>query len=513
MSSLSQISSESDLFDEMQKRVFRYDFRGAVEVLQKAHRLNPTNDKILVDLGAMQGKAYDIPAAEATYDRAISISRSPAQAINTIGHCWLELRKYEAAKKCYERILDNRDTPMLAFIRLAEIYIRLRKLEEAFEITERAWKIYGSHEGILVTRARILREMKEKQTAENFFRVVTSKPAHSAEIRAMAWYEIAAMNDEKGDYDGAMAALIEAKALMRTIAGNALKILPGKQASMREIRQTIKPEMVEKWRKAGKTDLQPERKAALLCGHARSGTTLLEYIVDAHPGVISAEETSIFHNVAYYPIGSAMSPNSKFISVLDWLSPRVMRQIRSEYFRGVESFLGESIGDRLLLDKNPANTFDIPAIARIFPETKFLVALRDPRDVCLSAFMQPASILPDTSAWLTLEGTMNHYAHIMGIWLACKPCLGEQALEVRYEDITRDIESTARKTLDFLGLPWDERVLRPHERASNSVVRSPTYVEVTKPVFRSSVGRWKNYQKYFEPQLALLEPFCKAFGY
>ena len=165
MSSLSQISSESDLFDEMQKRVFRYDFRGAVEVLQKAHRLNPTNDKILVDLGAMQGKAYDIPAAEATYDRAISISRSPAQAINTIGHCWLELRKYEAAKKCYERILDNRDTPMLAFIRLAEIYIRLRKLEEAFEITERAWKIYGSHEGILVTRARILREMKEKQTA------------------------------------------------------------------------------------------------------------------------------------------------------------------------------------------------------------------------------------------------------------------------------------------------------------------------------------------------------------
>jgi hypothetical protein len=180
-----------------------------------------------------------------------------------------------------------------------------------------------------------------------------------------------------------------------------------------------------------------------------------------------------------------------------------MRQIRSEYFLGIESLLGEPIGDRLLLDKNPANTFDVPAIARIFPETKCVAALRDPRDVCLSCFMQPANILPDTAAWLSLEETIQHYTCIMGLWAAWKPCLGDLAIEVRYEDLVENLETSARRVLDFLGLGWDERVMRFHEHASGKIVRSPTFAEVTKPLYRASVGRWKN----------KLAPLLRVFGY
>ena len=146
---------------------------------------------------------------------------------------------------------------------------------------------------------------------------------------------------------------------------------------------------------------------------------------------------------------------------------------------------------RLLLDKNPANTFDVPAIARIFPENKFLCALRDPRDTCLSCFMQPVNILPDTAAWLTLEGTIEHYAHIMGLWAAWKPCLADLAIEVRYEDLVDNLESSARRVLDFLGLAWDPRVLRFHEHASSKIVRSPTFAEVTSPSIAppSAAGR------------------------
>jgi hypothetical protein len=190
-----------------------------------------------------------------------------------------------------------------------------------------------------------------------------------------------------------------------------------------------------------------------------------------------------------------------------------MRHIRAEYFRGIESLLGEPIGDRLLLDKNPANTFDVQAIARIFPENKFVAALRDPRDTCLSCFMQPVNILPDTAAWLTLEGTIEHYALIMGLWAAWKPCLGDLAIEVRYEDLVENLEASARRVLDFLGLAWDPRVLRFHEHAGTKIVCSPTFAEVTKPLYRASVGRWKNYQKYFEPHLPKLAPLLRAFGY
>jgi hypothetical protein len=101
----------------------------------------------------------------------------------------------------------------------------------------------------------------------------------------------------------------------------------------------------------------------------------------------------------------------------------------------------------------------------------------------------------------------------MGLWAAWKPCLGDLAIEVRYEDLVENLEASARRVLDFLGLAWDERVMRFHEHASSKIVRSPTFAEVTKPLYRASIGRWKNYQKYFEPHLHKLAPLLRAFGY
>jgi len=84
---------------------------------------------------------------------------------------------------------------------------------------------------------------------------------------------------------------------------------------------------------------------------------------------------------------------------------------------------------------------------------------------------------------------------------------------VKYEDVVENLEGTARRTLEFLGMPWDAGVLRFDEHARNKLVRSPTYADVAKPVFKTAVGRWRNYQKYLEPHLEKLAPFVKAFGY
>jgi hypothetical protein len=186
----------------------------------------------------------------------------------------------------------------------------------------------------------------------------------------------------------------------------------------------------------------------------------------------------------------------------------------------MESFLGTSIGDRLLLDKNPVLTTFIPYFIRIFPEIKFLVALRDPRDVCLSSFMLPVPPHqhkndPQVNRLvnLTLESVVEAYCSMMSVWTTVAPLMKNPYLEVRYEDMVQDLESLSRRVLDFLGLPWDEKVLRFQEHARQKVVRSPTYADVAKPVFKTAVGRWRNYQKYFEPYLGTLEPFVRKFGY
>jgi hypothetical protein len=118
-----------------------------------------------------------------------------------------------------------------------------------------------------------------------------------------------------------------------------------------------------------------------------------------------------------------------------------------------------------------------------------------------------------SSIFLTLEGAVLEYASVMGLWKAVAPCLEQGFLEVRYEDMVADLEGTARRALDFLGVSWDERVLRFDEHARAKLVRSPTYAAVAKPISKGAVGRWRHYQKHLEPWLETLAPFVKAFGY
>jgi hypothetical protein len=252
---------------------------------------------------------------------------------------------------------------------------------------------------------------------------------------------------------------------------------------------------------------------ALLGGHPRSGTTLLEQVLDAHPDIISAEETEIFKQDAYIPLMRGIPDDNAMFAGLAAATPDALQQARQNYFRSTELSLGQPVAGRLLIDKNPTYTQIVPALVRIFPETKFLIALRDPRDVVMSCFMQNFPLNQVGAACLTLAGAVEEYATLMNNWQTVKARMANPWLEVRYEDMVEDLESVARKSLDFLGVSWDPKVLGFDEHARKKMVRSPTYADVTQPVYKRAKGRWRNYQKYLEPHLEKLEPFVKAFGY
>jgi hypothetical protein len=144
---------------------------------------------------------------------------------------------------------------------------------------------------------------------------------------------------------------------------------------------------------------------------------------------------------------------------------------------------------------------------------KMLIALRDPRDVLLSCFMQKVPLTPISSNWLSLSDAAEYYVRSMKTWLKVRELTQSPWLEFRYEDVVADLETHARKILEFLGLPWDERVLKFYEHAREKIVRSPTYKDVTQPIYNKSVGRWQNYAKHMEPALEKLAPFVEEFGY
>jgi hypothetical protein len=325
---------------------------------------------------------------------------------------------------------------------------------------------------------------------------------------------LGAILDRQGRYDEAMTAFLEAKALLRPDAPPLLAQLQFIIGHLKQMQNDISAETLQRWFDYGREQLQPPRRLAFLGGHARSGTTLLEQVLDSHPDIVSAEETTIFHDDAYSPLRRALPPETAMLSGLEAAQTGMLQRSRENYFRSMELHLGSPVGHRLLIDKNPSLQVLIPAFLRFFPEIKLLVAIRDPRDVCLSCFMQPhLPISKGSVSFLELESTVGTYARVMGIWRTLSPLIKNPCLEIRYEDMVEDLESVARRTLDFLGVSWDARVMGFDEHARRKLVRSPTYADVTQPVYKRARGRWRNYQKYLEPHLEKLEPFVKAFGY
>lgn len=491
----------------------RQDFPQYFELMQRASRLDPANHGLLLDLGSAYGQRYDYAAAERCFEKGIKVAPDRGNALAMAGtHC-RNFGRYELARRYFERAIENPDAPPDTFVKLAELYERFHFINEASQLVDRALKLDADCALALLARARLDRVTGQLEQAEKRIRTLLQKTdSNTWSTRIRGWYELGGILDAQRRYDEAMGAWIEAKAMIRPNASERIATQLEVHARLKGAETDISKTVLERWMQAGES-LPRRLRLALLCGHPRSGTTLLEQVLDSHPGIVSAEETNVFFREAYLPLRQGLGETAPTLEGLEAAAPERLTGLRENYARCMEMFQGKAMGERLLIDKNPSLTALVPAFARVFPEARFLIALRDPRDVCLSCFMQPLPLNQISAMFLSLETTIREYASLMGLWVALTPRLPNPWLEVRYEDMVADLEGTSRRVLDFLGVPWDECVLRFDQHARQKLVRSPTYSDVTKPVFKGAVGRWRNYQKYLEPHLENLTPFVRAFGY
>lgn len=254
-------------------------------------------------------------------------------------------------------------------------------------------------------------------------------------------------------------------------------------------------------------------RVALLTGFPRSGTTLLEQLLDAHPDLVSSEERDfigqeLYHEVAF---GQGATPLHGCFAKIP---PEKVAAQRDRYLPVMEYLLGEKINGRMHLDKNPAYNLTIPFMLRFFPETRLVVALRDPRDVVLSCYLRYLPLNTVSVRFLTPERTAERYALDMRAWLKYRDLIETPWCQVRYEDTVDDIEREARRALATLGLDWHDQVLNYRSRLGREKqVTSPTYEAVAQPVHKGAIGRWKNYEELLAPVFSTLEPFFRKFGY
>jgi tetratricopeptide (TPR) repeat protein len=490
----------------------RQDYQKSISLLELAVRKQPSNPNLHLNLARAHGLRYDYSALERCIEKALQVSPGHVQILEEAARVCLAFKNLDLMLGYLERASQKKGVSIVALTSLADIYVMDNRLDEAAEIVERAALMDRKDPRVLLREAVIKRKRGRISEAESQFRDVLANSTADILVRTRAFYDLAGSLDGAGQYDEAMATLLEVKAVLRPKALPLAAQLQRMQNLDKEMAQTLTPKILDRWR-AEAVRLQPPRRLALLSGHPRSGTTLLEQVLDAHSDVISAEETALIHDEVYRPITRDYPPGTGLLQMLDSAPPSLLCHARENYFRCAQMFLRQDIGSRLLLDKNPGVDVIVPVLVRAFPETKFLVALRDPRDVVMSCFMQSLTLTPVSSAYLSLEGTVNQYASVMGFWLDMLPRLGNQWMFVRYEEMVDDLPAVARSVLGFLGLEFEDNVLKYYEHARAKRVNSPAHAEVRQPLYRTAVGRWKNYEKYLEPYLPGLERFLKEFNY
>lgn len=487
------------------------DLQQCIDFLERASRLAPADTGLLLQLGRVYGMRYNYEAAERCFERAIRVTPRKTEALAAAAQQSRDFYNTGLSQKYLQQAAKGKDATPDLLVKLAEAYERLRRVDQAGELIERALQRDSTCAAALLARARLEHRAGRLEPSEALLHSLIGKA--TGETRARALYELGSVLDRQARYDEAMDSFLQAKALLRADAEPHLVQLRRTRAHLAEMRDNISAALLERWFEQGE-ELQPARRLALLGGHPRSGTTLLEQVLDSHPDIVSAEETNNFIDYAYVPMQHRLPVDAPILDVLDSAPVELLRSCRANYIRASEMCVGSPLGKRLLIDKNPSQTFMIPGLARVFPEMKFLIALRDPRDVCLSCFMQPfVPVQQDSAGYLTLESAANEYAALMSAWRKVAPLLNNPSLEVKYEDMVENLPAVAAKALQFLGVSWEENVLAFDAHARQKVVRSPTYADVTKPVFKTAIGRWRNYQRHLAPCLEILEPFVESLGY
>jgi len=150
----------------------------------------------------------------------------------------------------------------------------------------------------------------------------------------------------------------------------------------------------------------------------------------------------------------------------------------------------------------------------MLPHSKILIAIRDPRDVVLSCYLNHFPLNAYSLGFQTLEETALRYSRGMKCWLGIRRKLPtSQWREVRYEDCVADLGRTARGVVEWMDLPWDGAVLDYREKLNTRLTQSPTYADVRSPVHTRSVARWRLYRQWLDPLEPILAPFLQEWGY
>ncbi|HEY4030872.1 MAG TPA: sulfotransferase [Caulobacteraceae bacterium] len=426
----------------------------ASAAFEQAIALRPAFAEAHNNLGACRQRAGDFAAAEASYARSTTLKPDHAGAHYNLGAVLQFRGRFDAAQAAYLRALDLKPDHARAWYNL----VQQNPLDD------------GSPEAVAAFgRLRRLSDQSDRLSPKD---------------GSLVLFAMAAVLEARGDFEGAFSHLARANAWHRSSLSFDIAQT---ERWMEAIAGMFDRSLIERVGPAGPPDQTP----IFIIGMPRSGTTLVEQIVSAHPHVEGGGEIANLARVVAAVRGANAS------AFPDWapqLSPAHCAELGEAYLAGLPP---RSPGQTRLTDKTLLNIEYVGLIHLCLPGARIISCLRDPRDVCLSCFASRFSEGHDYAYDLAELGRYwRAYDRLMDHWRKVLPA--GRLFEIPYEALVGDVDAWSRRLIAHCGLDWDDACLRFHD--SGREVRTASFAQVRRPIYQSAVGRWRR----FAPHLGAL---------
>ncbi|MDP9102435.1 MAG: sulfotransferase, partial [Pseudomonadota bacterium] len=415
----------------------------------------------------------------------------------------------DEARRSHMRAADldpNYPDPLGA---LADHAPKGRNPEAARTLAERALRLDPHQPAATLVLVSIDIEAGDREAGLNRVRALLARPL-SPLHRAAAEQMEAELLEALGRLPEAFDSYIRAKAALRTTY-SALYDNPKVEtatAMCTRLLGSVSQTTASDWSPAPGSGAAPGgRGHVFLVGFVRSGTTLLEQVLASHPLVTALEEQATLRALA-----APFFETEAGLERLRTLGRAEADALRADYWRRVGEF-GIDPAGKVFVDKAPLSTLWLPMVAKLFPEAKVILAIRDPRDVVLSSFKHRFVINALTWPFTDLMQTAQFYSGLMGLADLYRTLLPTPIYQHRHEDLIADFDAEVGLICEFLGLEWTEAMRDFTETAKQRDVRTPSAEQVRQPLNSSGMGRWRRYGPGVEPILPILAPWVERYGY
>lgn len=481
----------------------------ALKDLRKAHFLAPNDFAVLNALGLACARTGRLAEAVGCYERALGIRADFAPAWFNRGWALERLGEVGQAAECYRKATELEPRHVEAWGGAAWLAARRGDVEGAKAAALRALELRPDCATATLALAAV--EMDRPEDAEGRLRTLLERPTLDASERALALGELGDALDAQDQTHEAFESYRESNTVFRSI-GAPMFAAPGQETAADALGWLIA------WADAldpaawppgdsGPDAVGEARQHVFLMGFPRSGTTLIESMLAAHPDIVSLEERNTMHAAI-----RAFQAAPAGLRRLSAASARELKTYREDYWRSVRSYGVEPSG-KIFIDKNPFNTLRLPLIWKLFPQARVIFAVRDPRDVVFSCFRRRFDLNPSTYELLDLERSARFYGGVMRLAEVLRPKQALAEHRLVYERLVGDFEGEARAVCAFLGAEWRDELMDFAGRGQRGGVASASAAQIARGLFKDGTGQWRRYRNELATVMPILTPWVERFGY